>query len=186
MRYVVALILSACACLCGAVVAFADEPPSNGTTTETTDAATTPTLSHAQLQRLIDRYRHRTWRWQHVMERTLTLTLSKPPADPFERVRVWKRISIRVEDLAKHPPHLRAWTCIHNYEGSWSDAGSPYYGGLQMDLGFQRTYGAPLLARKGTANNWTPLEQMWVAERALRAGRGFWPWPNSARSCGLL
>jgi len=27
---------------------------------------------------------------------------------------------------------------------------------------------------------------MWVAERAHRAGRGFTPWPNTARSCGLL
>src|SRR5205085_646291 len=63
---------------------------------------------------------------------------------------------------------------------------APYYGGLQMDLGFQRTYGRYLLARKGTANHWTPLEQMWVAERALRAGRGFYPWPNTARYCGLI
>ena len=42
--------------------------------------------------------------------------------------------------------------------------------GLQMDLGFQRTYGRELLRRKGTANHWTPLEQMWVAERAHRSG----------------
>ena len=55
-----------------------------------------------------------------------------------------------------------------------------------MDLSFQRTYGRYLLARKGTANHWTPLEQMWVAERALRAGRGFYPWPNTARYCGLI
>jgi hypothetical protein len=27
---------------------------------------------------------------------------------------------------------------------------------------------------------------MWVAERALRAGRGFYPWPNTARMCGLI
>ena len=26
---------------------------------------------------------------------------------------------------------------------------------------------------------------MWVAERAYRT-RGFWPWPNTARFCGLL
>ena len=62
----------------------------------------------------------------------------------------------------------------------------PYYGGLQMDISFQRMYGRDLLRRKGTAENWTPVEQMWVAERALRAGRGFYPWPNTARYCGLL
>jgi CubicO group peptidase (beta-lactamase class C family) len=98
----------------------------------------------------------------------------------------WKRLAARLYRVATHPPHLRAWWCIHRYEGAWTDPGAPYYGGLQMDLGFQRTYGAALLARKGTADHWTPLEQMWVAERALRAGRGFWPWPNSARLCGLL
>src|ERR687886_629540 len=55
---------------------------------------------------------------------------------------------------------------------SWqrvNDPYAPYYGGLQMDIGFQRAYGARLLVRKGTADHWTPLEQMWVAERALRA-----------------
>ena len=68
---------------------------------------------------------------------------------------------------------------------TWSDGGSPYYGGLQMDISFQASYGGPLLATKGTAENWTPLEQMWVAERAYRSGRGFYPWPNTARACGL-
>jgi hypothetical protein len=55
-----------------------------------------------------------------------------------------------------------------------------------MDLAFQRTYGRLLLRTKGTANRWTQFEQMWVAERALRRGRGFHPWPNTARYCGLL
>ena len=84
------------------------------------------------------------------------------------------------------PAHLGAWLCIHRYEGAWNDPGAPYWGGLQMDLGFQRTYGADLLRRKGLASNWTPLEQIRVAERALRSGRGFYPWPNAARLCGLI
>jgi hypothetical protein len=175
-------MLLLCAFFFGALAAFADTP-TEPTTTETTTAAT---LDPAQVQRRIDIYRRRTWHWQRVMERPATLTLAHPPADPLERIRAWKLKAERLEKVATHPPHLRAWWCIHRYEGSWSDRGSPYYGGLQMDLGFQRTYGRALLARKGTANNWTPLEQMWVAERALQAGRGFWPWPNSARWCGLL
>ena len=85
-----------------------------------------------------------------------------------------------------HPPHKSAWQCIHRFEGSWADSGDPYYGGLQMDLGFQRTYGYYLYTTKGTANHWNPIEQMWVAERAYRAGRGFHPWPNTARICGLI
>jgi hypothetical protein len=55
-----------------------------------------------------------------------------------------------------------------------------------MDISFQRHYGARSAAAKGTANHWTPLEQMWVAEHAHRSGRGFYPWPNTARACGLI
>ena len=83
------------------------------------------------------------------------------------------------------PPHKAQWLCIHGYEGSWTDPNAPYYGGLQMDWGFMNTYGHELLVRKGTADHWTPHEQMWVAERAWRT-RGFGPWPNTARYCGLL
>ena len=54
-----------------------------------------------------------------------------------------------------------------------------------MDVGFQHSYGGWLFTRKGTANHWSPLEQIWVAENALKS-RGFWPWPNTARYCGLL
>lgn len=84
------------------------------------------------------------------------------------------------------PPHYLAWLCIHSYEGSWTDPDAPYYGGLQMDWSFMQSYGPTLLATKGTANNWTILEQMWVAERAYQSGRGFYPWPNTARMCGLI
>ena len=189
MRQLVIVMLIACACaLCGAFVAAADTPAGPATTTDAAAAAATatPQLPHQEVQRLIDRYRHRTWHWQRVMQRPLTLTLSHPPGDPLKRIRVWKRIALRLQRVAMHPPHLRAWTCIHRYEGAWTDTGAPYYGGLQMDLGFQRTYGAGLLAHKGTADHWTPLEQMWTAERAVRAGRGFWPWPNTGRLCGVL
>ena len=83
------------------------------------------------------------------------------------------------------PPHYDEWMCIHHYEGSWDDPNSPYYGGLQMDEEFQKTYGMELYRAKGTADHWTPFEQMWVAERAYKT-RGFYPWPNTARYCGLI
>jgi hypothetical protein len=93
----------------------------------------------------------------------------------------------RIQQLSPRQRFKRwdAWMCIHRHEGSWSDPGAPYYGGLQMDTAFQRAYGGYLLATKGTANTWTPLEQVAVAERAYRT-RGFAPWPNTARACGLL
>ena len=79
-----------------------------------------------------------------------------------------------------------AFQCIHAHEGAWyANTGNGYYGGLQMDIDFQRAYGAELLRSKGTADNWTPAEQISVAIVA-HASRGFQPWPNTARMCGLL
>ncbi len=40
-----------------------------------------------------------------------------------------------------------------------------------MDVEFQRTYGIELYRAKGTADHWTALEQMWVAERAYQNTR---------------
>jgi hypothetical protein len=54
-----------------------------------------------------------------------------------------------------------------------------------MDRTFIRTYAPSALLKRGWANRWSALEQMWVAERAHRT-RGFYPWPNTARYCGLL
>jgi hypothetical protein len=143
------------------------------------------------LLRQIGHYRKVTWHWQRVMNVRLTRTefsARRRPSHEYRRwVRdLWKRRSVRAKRKAHNPPHLAAWLCLHRYEGSWADGGAPYYGGLQMDLRFQLTYGRELFRRKGTADNWTPLEQMWVAERAMRSGRGFYPWPHSARMCGLI
>ena len=144
----------------------------------------------------IETHRAATWRWQRLMGKRLT------PSTYSERQALGVRYLDWLEDLwsrrartarrkALRPPHAGAWRCIHRYERhphqGWSTrTGNGYYGGLQMDLGFQRTYGGHLLRRKGTADRWTALEQMWVAERAYRSGRGFHPWPNSARACGLI
>jgi hypothetical protein len=189
MRSYVLFIL-ACACaLAGALGAKGQaDPPPDPTPTATTAAPDddAPDLVERHAQRLIDRYRRQVWHWQRVMGRPVLQTLPHPPPSLAERVPVWRHVAKRTWVRAHHPPHVSAWRCIHRYEGAWTDTGGPYYGGLQMDLGFQRRYGAYLLRRKGTANRWTPLEQMWVAERALRSGRGFYPWPNTARACGLL
>jgi hypothetical protein len=106
------------------------------------------------------------------------------PLDTRKALRYWRREARRVRRLAAHPPHRLGWLCIHRYEGSWRDSGDPYWGGLQMDRGFMRAYAPRLLLRRGWANHWSALEQMWVAEHAHR-GRGYTPWPNTARFCGL-
>jgi len=139
----------------------------------------------------IHHYQKETWKWQHLMGVQKTHaghTAERSKSATYRRwVRdLWLRRAYNAWKEAQNPPHESGWLCIHRYEGAWTDSGSPYYGGLQMDLGFQRTYGGFLLYRKGTANRWSPLEQMWVAERAFRSGRGYYPWPNTARYCGLI
>ena len=143
------------------------------------------------LVKQIRRYRTETWRWQLLMGAPRTPASSAAIKAPSRQFKIWARDlwkgrAVRARRKAQRVPHKDAWLCIHRYEGPWNDPNAPYYGGLQMDISFQRTYGAHLLRRKGTADNWTPLEQMWVAERAYRSGRGFYPWPNTARYCGLI
>ena len=76
--------------------------------------------------------------------------------------------------------------CIHRYEGAWnSNTGNGYYGGLQMDYGFMRAYGNRFLHRWGTANRWPVWAQLQAGRNGFRARR-WWPWPNTARMCGLL
>jgi hypothetical protein len=133
---------------------------------------------------LIRRYRAKAWRWQALMGRAPTRRAIRPGTRSL--LRYWTRAAAQAYVRAIHPPHKGAWLCIHRYEGSWNDPDPPYYGGLQMDVHFQRTYAPTLFRLKGTADHWTPLEQMWAAERAHRSGRGFYPWPNTARYCGLI
>lgn len=106
-----------------------------------------------------------------------------------------KNLKLYNSPLHRIPPHFQEFVCIHGYEGSWpSNTGNGYYGGMQMDLGFQTTYArayaktwhvANPLEAMGTADHWPPITQIWVAEEAFKS-RGFWPWPNTARFCGLI
>ena len=132
--------------------------------------------------RLIRSYRRETWRWETLMGLPRTRG-SRRPTVPV--LRFWLRHAARARRTAFHPPHLAAWLCIHRYEGAWSDGGDPYWGGLQMDRGFMLRYAPASLLRRGWANAWSPIEQMWVAERALRSGVSFSAWPNSSRMCGI-
>lgn len=98
-----------------------------------------------------------------------------------------KKIEWQLERQIGNRSH---WLCIHRGErgaAGWAtNTGNGYFGGLQMNYGFMRTYGPELLRSKGTADKWSMEEQMMVAERARASGRGYWPWPNTARACGLL
>lgn len=165
------------------------------TTTTTTATSTTPKTSSRPAERSsaywskrIRAYRVGTARWLTVIRGRPPRGTSRMLAASTSRLRqvalTWRRREHEAWTRAQHPPYLRVWYCIHHYEGSWTDHGAPYWGGLQMDYSFQSTYGNWLLRHKGTADNWTPLEQIWVAVRAWRV-RGFSPWPNTARECGV-
>lgn len=75
--------------------------------------------------------------------------------------------------------------CIHEHEGAWDDPGAPYWGGFQADLSFQTTYNPEAYRTWGTADRWPVIEQIEMAYNGWRA-RGWYPWPNTARACGLL
>ena len=160
--------------------------------TDTASASPTRVAMVEQIREL----RSETWRWQALMRKPRTPTAFTERRarneDYVEWVRrLWQRRAQRAARQAKRPPHREAWLCIHRYErhpaqGWRTRTGNGYYGGLQMDIHFQRSYAPELLRRKGTAEAWSAVEQMWVAERAYRSGRGFHPWPNTARYCGLL
>jgi hypothetical protein len=160
------------------------------TTTSDTAARRADARAAAYWNRHIRSFRAGTRRWLTVMHGRPVGSSSRSLAAAHSvqglrlLARTWRHREHAVWWQATHPPHLQAWNCIHHYEGSWTDSGGPYWGGLQMDLSFQSTYGGWLLRHKGTADHWSPLEQIWVAVRAAHS-RGFSPWPNTARSCGV-
>lgn len=103
----------------------------------------------------------------------------------------WERSRLkRLRSLPTYVPVERVpqWICIHGHEAAWDDTGDPYWGGLQMDRPFMLAYGRDMLAKYHGryADAWTPRDQMIVANRAYDAGRGFYPWPNTAAMCGYI
>ncbi len=167
-----------------------------------------------QLRRLIDLRRQTTWQWQDTALASRTPShFNERRTIGVQYLRwlhnLWERRSARARETTLNPPHLSLWLCIQSGvlggkwdglvhlrggtkvsygEASWFDNGSPYWGGLQMGQWFHSNYGGPLYRRYGTANNWRPIQQIWVAERAY-AREGYskrWlsrQWPNTAPPC---
>lgn len=157
-------------------------------------------------QRILE-YRRNVKLWRLVMGRSTHGRALATGGSLVKQFRHWRQIEVATyRKLTNPPPSLSDWMCIHsgvkagrwsrslkyrgggykvsNGEGSWTDHGAPYWGGLQMDYNFQRAYGGWLLSHKGTADNWTAYEQIWTAVKAYRS-RGFEPWPLTAQACGL-
>jgi hypothetical protein len=129
------------------------------------------TRSFASARASTDRATLRLWQARSATAAFAVAVHARPPA-------LFEPVSERLR---------QAFLCIHSYEGAWtSNTGNGYYGGLQMDWGFMRTYGADFVRRWGSADNWPVEAQLAAAARAHASGRGFTPWPNTARACGLL
>jgi hypothetical protein len=153
---------------------------------------------HASLARRIAFARSLTIRLRRVDPRAGARRLSSARAlPPRLRLYTWQGRAARATlAVSRHASRLAlvgprwlqdAFVCIHGYEGAWNaNTGNGYYGGLQMDDGFMRDYGSDFMRRWGTADHWPPWAQIAASVRAYRSGRGFWPWPNTARACGLL
>jgi hypothetical protein len=195
-------LLLAFAGMAAAAAAAGPSNSSSSTTSTTTTVTTTESKTTARAtpravahwNRHIRSFRAGTRRWLTVIRgrppvsvaRLLAVRSTERSVARLRRLaNTWRHREHTVWWRATHPPRFGAWMCIHRYEGSWTDSGGPYWGGLQMDLSFQATYGGWLLRHKGTADHWSPLEQIWVAVRASHT-RGFSPWPNTAHYCGVL
>ena len=150
----------------------------------------------ARLARRVAYNRHLAVRLRRIYPGTVTRRFARASrATGGETLRLWQRRSaVAALLVAEHAAVTRAvpdwlgaaFLCIHRYEGSWtSNTGNGYYGGLQMDLAFQALYGRDFGRRWGTADGWPPWAQIQTAARAYRSGRGFGPWPRTARACGL-
>jgi hypothetical protein len=143
----------------------------------------------------IDVWRNRTWYWQRVTGARLWPTRyleQRYPDLEYRRwvLELWRGRALRAKSRALRLPNRDRWLCIFRYErnpaqGWHTYTGNGFYGGLQMDLRFQQRYGLWLLRRKGPAHRWTPVEQIWVAERGRRL-QGWYAWANAASACGLI
>ena len=97
----------------------------------------------------------------------------------------WRRRAIRAGEGAQ--PAARAPLALPPAaRGPWRDAHDPYWGGLSdgPTLSCSTTPRA-ISSRRGWANTWSPVEQMWVAEQAHRAG-GASTLAQHRPVCGLL
>jgi hypothetical protein len=104
-------------------------------------------------------------------------------------MRLRRALKQKIAITGGHPLE-RAFLCIYSHEnggyGWTANTGNSYYGGLQMDRGFQATYGPEFVRAFGTADRWPASVQIAVAIKAYLSGRGFRPWPTTARLCGLI
>jgi len=134
------------------------------------------------------RARANEWRWRLGVR---PIPLPPPPRSCASAARLAARARARSRGLRREYERwfsetYAKWRCVHSLEGAWtSNTGNGYRGGLQFDDTFAASYGPEYVRRWGGAHRWPVWAQLRAAERAYRT-RGWTPWPNTARDCGLL
>lgn len=120
------------------------------------------------------------------MEAMPTTTTTVPPTTTTT-ARARTAPTVRVSRPAPAVAGGSVWDRLAACEshGNWSiNTGNGYFGGLQMDMQFWRSYGGPVFA--GRPDLASREQQIVVAERARDSGRGYHPWPTCARRLGLV
>jgi hypothetical protein len=166
-------------------------PAPTGTTSTAVTAASRPSSAGCPgARRGLVYYRHRANDYQLMRDaaRFRVGRAHRSPSCAFVRwaAEVWRDRAIAARRAFEHwfDRTYAKWRCIHGHEAAWDDQHAPHYGGLQFDDDFQRTYGPGFFVRWGDAGNWPVWAQLIAAERAYQT-RGFGPWPNTRRMCGI-
>ena len=148
-RFILAcgLLLAFAGMATAAAAATASSNSQGNPSTTTTTSATVDTAESRQALsrwevREADVWRRHIRRFRADTRHWLTVMRGRPPANvsrslsarslsacSFGRLRRlerrWRHVAHRTRWRANHPPYFRAWLCIHRYEGSWADSGSP-------------------------------------------------------------
>jgi hypothetical protein len=159
-----------------------------------TNAASTASQKLRKSETVVAWYENKgNWHLRPGFEKCSQIKFDRPAGRCYKHRQGYRWHKERVAKLAPKPQlsHLAGWLCIHSREGAWNDEGDPYWGGLQMGWWFMNTYARELVQLKGPASNWTPLEQMAVAEGAyyLSGYSDSWmrgQWPNTYPPCAHL
>ena len=121
-----------------------------------------------------------------VAERHLATVQAKEQAQARARARVVARAKAAAAAAAAQAQRdqwlVNAFLCIHSHEGAWNDPNAPYYGGLQFGYSEWQRFGGQYAP---TADLATPEQQIQAGIAYYRVS-GFYPWPNTARECGLI
>lgn len=105
--------------------------------------------------------------------------------------RAQERSSLCVYSLASAWADTSAARCVSSKEGGIaSNTGNGYYGKWQADTSFASTYNPEASRRWGPyayyhGGAWPERDQDLMAYRGWKA-RGWYPWPTTARMCGLI